>query len=207
MGSQLWALNPAPPPPHLPPTAGPTFRVRVGGRGHNAGPGRGVSTLEPPASGSGHMPGVGTGKKEELLAWKRGGAGPLATAPSPVTNKVPKGSREIPVLDSGSPLRGHQRALGHHQTGPHPGSKCQVGQLKKADKGRTIPDLKNAWKYLPEGLALRGNAEELGLITPWAAFCCAEAPGGQSCQALGEGQGGWSLARTCGCTCLPDRLA
>lgn len=102
-------------------------------------------------------------------------------------------------------------ALGHHQTGPHPGSKCQAGQLKQADKGRTIPDLKNAWKYLPEGLALspsgRGSAEELGLITPWAAFCCAEASGGQSCQALGEGQGGWSLARTCGCTCLPDRLA
>ena len=102
-------------------------------------------------------------------------------------------------------------ALGHHQTGPHPGSKCPAGQLKQADKGRTIPDLKNAWKYLPEGLALspsgRGSAEELGLITPWAAFCCAEAPGGQSCRALGEGQGGWSLARTCGCTCLPDRLA
>lgn len=51
------------------------------------------------------MPGVGTGKKEELLAWKRGGAGPLATVPSPMTNKVPKGSREIPLLDSGSPLR------------------------------------------------------------------------------------------------------
>lgn len=59
-------------PPHLPPTAGPTFRVRVrvGERGHNAGQGRGVSTSKPPASGSGHMPGAGTGKKEELLAWK-----------------------------------------------------------------------------------------------------------------------------------------
>ena len=61
--------------------------------------------------------------------------------------------------------------LGNHQTRPHPGSKCQAGQLKQADKGRTIPDLKNAWKYLPEGAALspseRRDAEELGLITPW----------------------------------------
>lgn len=40
---------------------------------------------------------------------------------------------------------------GNGQTGPHPGSKGQAGRLKQADKGRTIPDLKNDRNYLPRG--------------------------------------------------------
>ena len=39
----------------------------MGERGHNAGQGRGVSTSKPPASGSGHMPGAGTGKKKHRV--------------------------------------------------------------------------------------------------------------------------------------------
>lgn len=50
------------------------------------------------------------------------------------------------MLDSGSSL-----LPGTQADGPHPGIECQPGQLKQADKGRAVPELKNSQNYLPSG--------------------------------------------------------
>lgn len=60
----------------------------------------------------------------------------------------------VPFSVAGGPARwtvaARSPAQGNSQTGPRPGSERRwAGQLKQADKDRTIPDLKNARNYLP----------------------------------------------------------
>lgn len=166
------------------------------------GPGRGVCTSEPCTLRL-WVTLRCQGQERRKNCWleeKRRGRAPLATVPSPAGKKVPQCS--LPFPWPGDVHAGQWQppaAQGNRRTGPHPRNKCRAGQLKQADKGRTIPDLKNARNYLPRG----GSSGPL-----WEGQCRGTRPDNpQGCWSAVQRTGRGSLTRTRGHTCLPDRLA
>lgn len=103
-------------------------------------------------SGSGLHSGVGEGKKGDLLAWgRRGGMGSSGHGASPCREEFNHAKLafllrgETSRLDSSGPLLPRETA----RRGPTLSPRVGAVQLRQADKGRTILDLKNARNYLP----------------------------------------------------------
>ena len=102
----------------------------------------------------GHTPGVEDRKEGRIagLEKKRWGKVLWPQPPPPWGGRCPGEACLSPWLgDTRAGQWQPSPTQGNRRTGPYPGSKCRADQLKQADKGRTIPDLKNAQNDLPRG--------------------------------------------------------